>query len=181
MTRDRLFLGPQPRRPLSLIHREAQEVENLLDLIWLLDDRERSGSASSVPGRGIDPAADDDDRQHVSATSHGFEKLDTAHSRQVHIKDQAVTLGVAIGIEKLPARCELPRLQALAFEEQPERIPYSSIIVEDENHRSFPARTLTDFGQAALIRLDLDQLGRPNGHSTSERRPSSVLGRDAGK
>ena len=39
------------------------------------------------------------------------------------------TDGAAIGIEKLAARRELPGRQALAFERQPERIPYSRIIV----------------------------------------------------
>jgi hypothetical protein len=53
------------------------------------------------------------------------------------IEDQAVALTRSAGIEKLPARCELLRVEALAFEQKPERIPHSRIIVYDENHRLF--------------------------------------------
>jgi hypothetical protein len=115
-----------------LIQGAAYEVENLLGLIWLLEDCERFGNTSPVAGRGIGPAANEDYRQHVAATPHSFEKLDTAHSRHVHIEDQAVALTGSAGIKKRLARCELPRLQALAFEQQPQRVPSSSIIV---NHK----------------------------------------------
>jgi len=76
--------GPQL---LTLIQGAAHEAENLLGLIWLLDDRKRPGDASPVCGRGIDSAADDDDRMEVTAAPYGFEKLDAAHSRHMDIED----------------------------------------------------------------------------------------------
>ena len=81
--------GPQS---LAVIQNAAHEADKLLGLIWLLDDRERSGCASSVCGHRIDPSADDDSRKHVGAAAHGFEKLETTHSRHMDIEDQAVAL-----------------------------------------------------------------------------------------
>jgi hypothetical protein len=125
-------------------------------LIWLLDDRKRSGRASPVPGHGIDPPADDDSRQHVAAAMHSFEKLDTTHSRHLDIEDQAIALARPTISEKLPARCELLRVEALAFEQKPKRIPHARIIVYDENRRLFRPHFGPIFAglrSAALIRI----------------------------
>jgi hypothetical protein len=146
--------GPQS---LALIQGAAHEAENLLGLTWLLDDRECPGDANPVCGRGIDSAADYDDRMHVAAAPYGFEKLDAAHSRHVNIEDQAVALAGSAGIEKPPARCELLRVEAITFEQKPKRIPHSRIIVY---HGSFPGPHLGHVRRVALCRLDLDQLNR---------------------
>ena len=136
-------------RPLPQTQGDAHEVEHLMGLMRLLDDREHAGSASAVPDGGVNPAAEDDDRKHGAVAPHGFKELDAAYSRHMNIDDQAIALGGPIGSEKLPTRCELSRLKAFAFEQEPQRVPYSRVIVYDENHRSL-------FRPALSARFSLD-------------------------
>ena len=68
-----------------------------------------------------------------------FEKLESAHSRHVHIEDKAIAVTRRAGIEKCTARRKFLRFEALAFEQNPKRVPRRIIIVNDENHRYFPA------------------------------------------
>jgi hypothetical protein len=97
--------------------------------------------------------------------THPFEQLDPAHPRRLEIEDQTVAVGTAAGSEKFPAGREFADFQALGFEQKPERIPYSVIIIYDENHRPFLARVHAcwlSWQRAALIwisRLDRNPAG----------------------
>jgi hypothetical protein len=110
-----------------LLHGEPPEIEDLLGLIWLIDDRERSGSTSPVAGRGIGQATDDDDREHVSAASHGFEKLDTVHPRHVNIEDRAVAVAGTAGL-RLLLECEALEAREFAL---PALVRFRFLALED--------------------------------------------------
>jgi len=118
----------------------SHEVENFGGPIWLLQDCERSRGTGALPDPDIEPAADEDDREHVAAAAHPFEPLDPAHSRHLDVEDQTVAIISAARIEKFPTGREFSDFKAVAFEQKPKRIPHPVIIVYDENHRPFPAR-----------------------------------------
>ena len=138
----------------------SYEGEHFADFVWFLDDRERLGGLCAVPGRRIGPAGDENDRNPVSSSPHPFEKIEPAHSCHVNIEDQTVAATGTSGIEKFPARAEFAGLEAFTFEQKPQGIPHSLVIIDDENHWPSPARDRLHSRQAVPPRLDLDQQTR---------------------
>ena len=75
----------------------------------------------------------------------------------MEIEDETVAVATTAGIEKFQAGGEFASFKAFAFEQKPKRIPHSVVIVQDENHRLFPARDRLILAGATPRRLDLDQ------------------------